>query len=332
MASRAVQFTQSILSAFLFILALVAFVLIGHNWYLGRSLANKTVGPTLDYGAQVAPAALRRALSLAGYGGEAGSHTHLLLYFFRPGHFQHLKSIKYGELLHQRHADKGLQVFAVTDAPPGEVETLRASESFSLPVLYDKDGLMRMLMGVQESYEHTFLINSAGEVVFSLEGAPQEDMIRQIVEKYVTGTINYGPVHAQHLYKVGEQLPTLHIAPIAGGSDFSLDARDAELVLISAQCTACQLNAYLERYRKLAASENTGVTRYVVFSQRFVSSEVATTLTTNGIPLKDFYVSRGSLGGLENEYDTKEGKDAAVRLRVDHQGLITAVKPLAAID
>lgn len=332
MVSRAVHLTQSVLSIFLVILALVAFWLIGYNWYLGRSLADKAIGPTLDYGAQVDPGALRQALSWAGYSGKLDSRTYLLLYFLRPGHFQHLRSIKYGETLIQRHGDKGLQAFAVTDAPPDEVQTLRENDSLSLASLYDKKGLLRMLLRVQEPYEHTFLINSAGEVVFSLEGAPQEDMIRQIVEKYVVGKIDYGHAHAHQAYKVGEQLPTLHIAPLAGGPDFNLDARDAELVLISARCTSCQLNAYLERYRGLADSDSTGVSRYIVFSQRFLNNELITTLTTNGIPLKNFYISRGNLGGLENEYETKDDHDSAVKLSVDHQGIITAVKPLASTD
>jgi hypothetical protein len=124
----------------------------------------------------------------------------------------------------------------------------------------------------------------------------------------------------------------LHIAPLAGGPDFNLDARDAELVLISAKCTSCQLNTYLEQYRGLAGSDSTGVSRYIVFSQRFLNNELITTLTTNGIPLKNFYISRDNLGGLDNEYETKDDHDSAVKLSVDHQGIITAVKPLASTD
>jgi hypothetical protein len=317
-----------VLSILLIVLALFAFGFIGYNWHLSRSLYNRPPGPTLDYGAQVDQSALRRALNWAGYSGKPDSRTHLLLYFFRPSHFEHLKSIKYGELLRQRHGDNGLQVFAVTDAPAGEVEPLRSGESFSLPILYDKNGLLGMLLRVQESYEHTFMINPSGEVVFSVEGAPQEDMIRQIVEKYVVGKIDYGHTHAAQVYRVGEQLPTLRIAPLVGGQDFDLEARDAELVLISARCTSCQLHAYLEKYRQMADSKDAGPSRYIVFSKRFLSSELITTLTANGIPLKNFYISRDDLGGFENEYDTKDSGDSAVKLSVDHQGLITSAMAL----
>lgn len=331
MTSRKMGSVQPILTLLLLALSLTAFGLVGYNWHLSRSLAVMATGPALDYGAQVDSNALRRALKMVGYRGELDQRAHLLLYFFRPGHFQHLKSIKYGEVLRQRHADNGLEVFGVTDAQPGEVERLRAGESLSLPVLYDKGAFLGRLLRVQESYEHTFLINPNGEVVFSLDGAPQEDLIRQIVEKYVAGKIDYEVIQANQVYKVGQPLSALRVAPLSGGSDFDLEARNIELILISARCTSCQLNSYVKWYHQMADLAP-DPSRYVIFSNRYPQDEITTMLMGNGIQLRNFYVSRDSLGGLENEYQTKSGDDSAVRVTVDNRGIITSVKPLTSLN
>ncbi len=321
------------LSVLLCILTFTTFGLVGHNWYLNRALARVIIlanGETpLEYGDRIAPNALRHALEQVGRHNDLNQQSHLLFYFMRPSHFSHLKSIKYGDVLLQRYHSRGLQVFLVTDAQQQEVQTLVEREALSMPVLYDRNSVLRLLLRAPDYYEHTYLLTSDGKVVFSLAGAPSEDLTRQIVEKYVVGTIDYSRDSAKQHYRVGATLPDIRVASVAGGPAQMLAPRDAEVVLISARCTACQLHAYVQRYRELTNSSVHSKTRFLVFSGRFSRQELLTDLTEGGVAIDRVYLAREPLGDFDNEYRTKsDDAELAVVVSVDAQGRIESVRSL----
>ncbi|MGI9107608.1 MAG: hypothetical protein ACR2G4_15325 [Pyrinomonadaceae bacterium] len=247
----------------------------------------------------------------------------------RPSHFSHLKSIKYADVLLQRYRSSGLQVFLVTDAQQPEVQALSEREVLSVPVLFDRSSLLRLLLRAPAHYEHTFLITSDGQVIFSFAGAAPEDFTRQIVEKYVVGTIDYSRDQAKQYYRIGEVLPDIRVAPVAGGTVQTLAPRNAEIVLISARCTACQLHAYMQRYRELTNSKPGSKPRFLIFSRRFPRQELLTDLTEGGVAIDSVYLAREPLGDLDNEYRTKSGDaEMAVVVSVDAQGRIEHVQAL----
>jgi len=320
-----------VLSLLLSLLGLAAFGLVAHDWYLSHSLtqtvARISAEAPLEYGDRVDRNALQLALAQAGYSGQLKSRGYLLLYFLP--NFAHLKSIKYGEALLERHGGGGLQVFAVTNAEPSEILDMAKSESLSLPILFDKNTLLKLLLRVPRNYEYSYLLTTTGEVLFSVNGTPQEDVIRQIVEKYVTGTIDYNRDPEERLYKVGELLPRIRVIHVTGGPVQTLVVRDAEIVLISARCTACQLQKDVQRYRELATSSGAGRVRFLVFGQRFPQQELVRDLTAASVPLDNVYIAREPLGGLANEYRTKIAEEDSVVIGVDHDGRIKTVKPLS---
>lgn len=321
-----------VLSLLLSLLALAAFGLVAHNWYLSRSLTravNRISGEApLEYGDRVDQNALQRALDQGGYSDQLKSHGYLLLYFLP--NFDQLKSIKYGEALLQRHGGSGLQVFAVTNAEPSEMLPMAKSESLSLPILFDKHALLRFLLRVPSHYEYTYLVRTTGEVVFSANGTPHEDGMRQIVEKYVAGKIDYSLDLAKRLYQVGERLPGISVSHVTGGPAQALVVRNAEVVLISARCSACQLRGYAQRYRELATLSGTHKPRFLIFSQRFPQRELVKDLTAGGVRLDNVYIAREPLGGLDNEYRTKTNdEESAVVIGIDQEGRIETVKSLS---
>jgi peroxiredoxin len=168
LASRLVSFALGVL-------ALALLVLVAHNWYLNRALARTIerarLEPPLEYDDQVNPQALQKALQQAGYV-DRKPYKFLLLYFFRPERFQNVKSIKYGEALLQRHGDKGLQVFGITDAQPSAMRSLAEREFMSLPILFDKSDTLKLMFRISDSYEHTLLLTSDGKILFSLKKCP----------------------------------------------------------------------------------------------------------------------------------------------------------------
>ena len=320
-----------VLSLLLSLLGLAAFGLVAHDWYLSRSLtrtvARISAEAPLEYGDRVDPNALQRALNQAGYPGQLKSPGYLLLYFVP--NFAHLKSIKYGEALLERHGGDGLQVFAVTNAEPGAILATAKSESLSLPILFDKNALLKLLLRVPPNHEYSYLLATTGEVVFSVDGIPQEDVIRQIVEKYVIGTIDYRREPEEKLYKIGELLPQIKVIHVTGGPVQTLLVRDAEIILISARCTACQLQKDIQRYRELATPSGAGRSRFLVFGQRFPQQELVMDLTAARVPLNNVYIAREPLGGLANEYRTKAAEEDSVVIGVDQDGRIKTVKPLS---
>jgi hypothetical protein len=319
-----------VLSLLLSLLGLTAFGLVAHDWYLSHSLtrtvARISAEAPLEYGDRVDPNALQRALDQAGYSGQLKSRGYLLLYFVP--NFAHLKSIKYGEALLERHGGAGLQVFAVTNAEPSEILVTAKSESLSLPILFDKNARLKLLLRVPRKYEYSYLLTTTGEVMFSVDGIPQEDVIRQIVEKYVTGTIDYSDPE-ERLYKVGELLPRIRVIHVTGGPVQTLVVRDAEIVLISARCTACQLQKDIQRYRELATSSGAARGRFLVFGQRFPQQELVRDLTAARVPLDNVYIAREPLGGLANEYRTKTAEEDSVVIGVERDGRIKTVKSLS---
>ena len=324
---------QRSLVVLLCVLTFAAFGLVGHNWYLNRSLAQVVAlanGETpLEYGDHVDPNALQRALQQVGRHDSFSPRDHILLYFVRPSHFSHLKPIKYGNVLLQRYNSRGLRVFLVTDAQQNEVEIMVEREALTIPVLYDRNSVLRLLLRAPDYYEHTFLLTSEGKVVFSLAGAPSEDLTRQIVEKYVVGKIDYSHDSAQQHYRIGETLPNIRVASVASGPVQDLAPRDAEVVLISARCTSCQLHAYMQRYRELAGASTHSKPRFLVFSGRFSQQELLTDLTEGGVAIDRVYIAREPLGDLDSEYRTKsDDAELAVVVGVDAQGRIESVRSL----
>lgn len=330
MISSSTNKVYRVLLLLLSLLGLAAFILIAHNWYLSRSLtravARISVEAPLEYGDRVDQSALQKALTLSGHSDQLKPHGHVLLYFLP--NFDHLKSIKYGEALLQRHGGSGLQVLAVTNAQPGEMLVMAKGESLSFPTLFDKNALLRLLLRIPSRYEYTYLLTTSGEVVFSVDGIPREDVIRQIVEKYVAGTIDYSGADEKRLFQVGEQLPRINVSHVSGGLAHVLVVRNAEIVLISARCTDCQLHGYMQRFRETALS-GTNKPRFVVFSQRFPKQEVVKELTAAGISLENVYIASGPLGSLDNEYRTKTAdEETSIVISVDQQGRIETVKSL----
>ncbi len=319
-----------VLSLLLIVLGLAAFGLVAHDWYLSHSLtqtvARISAEAPLEYGDRVDLNALQRALDQAGYSGQLKSGGYLLLYFVP--NFARLKSIKYGEALLERHGGGGLQVFAVTNAEPSEILVMAKSESLSLPILFDKNALLKLLLRVPRNYEYSYLLTTTGDVVFSVNGIPQEDVTRQIVEKYVTGTIDYNRDPEERLYKVGDLLPRIRVIHVTGGPVQTLVVRASEIVLISARCTACQLQKDIQRYRELATSSGADRGRFLVFGQRFPQQELIRDLTAARVPLDNVYIAREPLGGSANEYRTKTGEDDSVVVGVDQNGRIKTVKSL----
>jgi len=322
-----------VLSTLLTLLSLIAVGLLAHNYYLSRSLS-QTVGvirseSPLEYGDRVNQNALQRALDQGGYSDQLNSHRYLLLYFLPSADFQDLKSIKYGELLLQRYEDGGLQVFAVTNGQPAEIAGMVKNESLTLPILFDKDGLLKLLLRVPDHYRHTYLMSAAGEIVFSITGAPQEDTIRQIVEKHVAGKIDYSERTAE-VYRVGDKLPAIRVIQVAGGPTRELALHDCEVVFVSARCTSCQLHGYVQRYRELTTSNSgSAKTRILVFSQRFPQRELVEDLTKGSVPLEHIYKARQTLGDFDNEYRTKTGA-SIVMIGINQEGRIEKVTPLDA--
>jgi peroxiredoxin len=319
---------QRVLTTLLGIMSLTVIGLTVHNRYLDRSLAQVIIDKSsiyapVQYGARLNADALRRALRQAGYDGALTSPRYVLFYFLRPSSFSNPKSIKYGEALLRRHQAAGLQVLGITDAEECGVRPRAQGEELSFPILCDKDGTIKLLFHMPVHDEYAYLISSDGQVMFSLPGAPPEDLMRQVVEKYVVGRIDYSRDHARRLYRVGETLPSINVVPVAGGKPFDFTARGNELVLISARCTSCQLHAFMDRYRALLASDRP---RFLIFSQRFPQQTLLKDLTMAGIPVDNIYLAQEPLGDLENEYRTKTGDDeSSVIVEVDAAGRIEAV-------
>lgn len=304
-----------------------------YSSYLACSSHTRQRTVAVGYGEQLDMHALQRALAAAGTTLPIEPNAYFLLYFFRPPHFNHLPAIKYSQVLLKRFHRDSLSVFAITDSGPGETSTLVESESLTLPILHDPHGTFRSLFRVPEPYEHTFLVTGNGNVKFSMAGVPPEDLIRQLVEKYILGKVDYTAGTASLGYRIGQSLKSLRAMAVADGSTTDLLLRDTKLILIPGSCTSCDLDALFHYYSTHSSSyDNTGRS-IILFSKRFSRKDLLTKMKAVGMPFDNAYISDSSTAHFDDQYSTKRDENVyPILISVDSRGRVSLVSRFSSGD
>lgn len=270
---------------------------------------------------EVLPAPLPPALN-------PSENSKLTLVVFLP-HGSVSNRIQYLGALHRVHQENGLRVIGVT--PPGGPETEWSQVSLRLPfkVVPDHDSAIHTAFRVPPGHGHggLILLDSSRRVKFHAFEIPEQDDLRQIVEKHLLGEVDYS-YRNRHWsgIKPGEPLPLDSFTRVGSDSAPAPDARNRLLVLLPPTCAACQVD-YLASQVSAAAKQATGKKPALVFPTQPDTAEWRTVGEILRPDISEFWANRNPSLVWDDYYTRYAGDEAApVFVVTDARGYIVSVK------
>lgn len=170
---------------------------------------------------------------------------------------------EYIGVLHRRYAQRGLRVLAVLP-PHANARALQLAKAAAVPFLVDENGAFQNFLHYSASHPHgaVLIYGPDYKVKFHLLQIPDNDLLRQLVEKYLLGSISYTLTEALTSSLLGQRLDGLRC-----GSDVESAAANRIFIVFPPGCSACELNNYriqLSAARKLVVGGGVTPNRWTV--------------------------------------------------------------------
>jgi hypothetical protein len=232
-------------------------------------------------------------------------------------------------VLQRKLGSHGLKLLVVF--PKGVAEDARSSlRANGIRFEIDQDGEYERLLSTSLAHPHgaTLIYGPDRKVKFHLLRVVDNDLLRQLVEKYLFGEINYTPLELTAVSLVGQPLGPLNCA---SGTRIP---QGHVIMLFPAGCSSCQLSNYgalLEREAtRLQDSLSGTVDPLFVF---LGGSDQKSLALVESLSLKPENVCGLSSGLLIDNYSTRmRGFTVPILLRTDENGVISEVRPFIWTD
>ena len=234
---------------------------------------------------------------------------------------------EYLAILKNKHAKDGLKVLVVLppDSPNGLTQF---TASLGVPWVVDKDGQFQSLLRFSAAHRHDAMLiyDETYHVKFHVLGTPENDMVRQLVEKYLLGEITYSPTDLLASNLVGKRIEGLQCfkdqAPVKG-----------VFVIFPPGCSSCELRGYREFLKRAHENYPLPGGSHEDWTFVFVNGRDAHTLASAqdvGFPLRDVCGVREDK--LLDPYQTrKNAATVPILIHADENGLITDVRNLTTL-
>lgn len=161
----------------------------------------------------------------------------------------------------RRHTKNGLRVVGVVPGTDGTAEWYQQSAKLPFDVVGDEHLELHMAFRVAPAHGHSAIVmfDRSGRVKFHAFEIPEEDDVRQVVEKYLLGNVAY-EYRSGELAAVsrGQILPANAFKSLGGDPP---DTRDRVLILLPPGCSTCQIDRYESRMLELLPRLRTGQDR-----------------------------------------------------------------------
>lgn len=273
----------------------------------------------LPYDAQIAPHVLDQ-LALF----RAPGTTSALV--FLPSDTPQVAGANYLRVLAERYQTQGLGLVVVKPANSAEVDASGIVKDDAKETIHHA-----FQTGGSHRHATVALITSSGKVKFHSLALPQDDVMRQVVERHVAGRIDYDGVEDAlvDLFTEAAPAPTMTLTNVMDGDTFRFDSESAKnktVVLISAPCAPCQLSIVSRTIASVAqASERDGDVIVIaaphfdaaLIKSAFAQVPSAQIFTAHSIPGYDRYATRGKQTDLRPTV-----------VRVDANGKLTSKEKL----
>ena len=226
-----------------------------------------------------------------------------LFIFSNIDSYEGIRNITYANVLSRRFESAGLVVVAfVAGSSRPQLQTLVESSGLSYPIVTDNDGTWGERLALGEHPFGIFLINPQRKIQFTTTKAEPDDL-RQLVEKYLVGSIGYSPPGGVPPLKAGQKLPPVLLEDLLGHRQVRLEGlKDRVIVIFTARCPSCNLETYLTNYSYLEKQlPKTAQTPLLIFSSKFSGKEITDTASRLHIRA-GLYMAHAGIPGVEDEY------------------------------
>lgn len=166
--------------------------------------------------------------------------------------------IRYLGAVNRTHSKNGLLVVGIVPGSRAEVERYAESQVLGFELLGDEDLELHHAFRTHPGHGHSTiaLFDREGRVKYHAFAVPDEDAMRQLVEKYLVGRVDYGyRTRRYSVLRPGTQFPTSAFSGRAGGkrsqANQHVDARNRILAFLPPGCSSCQLSVYASNISKL---------------------------------------------------------------------------------
>jgi len=238
-------------------------------------------------------------------------------------HYDHVPS--YLGVLHEKYSGMGLKVVTVLE-PQGPL--ISELQNLSIPHVVESGQSFESFLGFSSKHKHSALLmyDDSYKVKFHSLAIPDNDLLRQLVEKYLLGVISYGAPQILGVALKGQPLDGLQCyaegksALLAGGV----------FVVLPPGCSSCRLNSYRSRIAaarvKLETSRARARPWFLVFSGARDSNAL---FIGKGLGFDEGHICGASKSAVFDPYQTRAGvEDEPVLIEVDSLLRVSRVNQL----
>jgi hypothetical protein len=171
--------------------------------------------------------------------------------------------LRFLESMAQRYGNSAVKIAVVTESSrPTEADFRKQFDVPTLPVVHDVSADIQRELHIGANHRHggIAVVSKSGTLEFRAASLLNDDQIRQLIEKYATGTVNYSAIDdtVSSQFVIGSTLPMWPVVSAASGASSTLKdvagRRSTATVVLTAECATCQLTELGVAVNGLAAS------------------------------------------------------------------------------
>lgn len=241
--------------------------------------------------------------------------------------------LRYCDVLFQKYRNSGFQPVGITRVVTKELEQLLDRQSISYPVIVDSEDRLRSLLHFQYHRYGLLFVDPDGVIRLSLNRLMAPNDLRQLVERYLIGSIEYEIEEDWAIeLQPGDLLPPYRLIDVKRGAQLTLqdlDLASSTIIFFTAHCPSCRLPEYLHQLAIMENSSSPEAQRlYFIFSRRFslreLINQIESRTVTSGI-----YLAEEEFDVLRSPYVTRAPAWAEViTITTNESGRVRTIKPL----
>lgn len=262
----------------------------------------------------------------------ANNSWQLLMYYDKDSAFDTGKA-KYVDLLVNKYGQRNFSAVGIITVNCQRLKALAVQHELSYPLILDEKQRIAHLLGLGNHMHATFVADPNGIIRFATT-APhiEEEDLRQLVEKFLLGTVTYPDSTMGQNLRVGDSFPSLLMEEIGSGKLVSLDEQAKRAyhlyVIFTADCPQCSLSSYLHSLESLRRlSESRGQQVMAIFSSRFSPDQLLEQALRHQLTIP-LYIAKQEIPGLEDAYYLRSFTSEVVVIVTSSDGVVRRVSPL----
>jgi peroxiredoxin len=205
-----------------------------------------------------------------------------ILLFFDPLKTSNKTKLYYANILQNKYQSKGLRIIGISVRSEKITNNLKDHWNYSLEIISDSTKDIHSEFGFQDCCGGTVFIDKKGKTIFIEKRLVDEEVLRQLTEKYLLGKVNYilHEPKERILFKANSSLPSLTFrrewnnAKIGPGD---LIKNRTVLTFFSSMCGTCKTGRRIDTLTKIKEIFNArkvNATIYLVFSRPFDENDI----------------------------------------------------------